>query len=323
MSKAVFLDEHGEPEGFALRERELAAPAAGEIRVRHTAIGLNFIDIYQRKGLYPLSLPAVLGSEAAGVVEAAGAGVSGFKPGDRIAYVAGGGAYAEAANASAAMAAKIPDGVSDEEAAAVFLKGLTAEMLVRQIYPLKPGDVCLVHAAAGGVGTLLCQWAKHLGARVIAVVGSEGKAAAARANGADEVIVRTQTDSIAGEARRLTGGKGVDVVYDSVGAATFEASLDSLALRGHMITYGNASGPVPAVAPLELMRRGSLTLTRPSLFHYATPDRLPAMAADLFAMVANGALKPKIAHRFPLADVAEAHRLLESGKTEGAIVLTL
>ncbi len=237
--------------------------------------------------------------------------------------MAGGGAYAEVANASAAMAAKIPDGVSDEEAAAVFLKGLTAEMLVRQIYPLKPGDVCLVHAAAGGVGTLLCQWAKHLGARVIAVVGSEGMAAAARANGADEVIVRTQTDSIAGEARRLTGGKGVDVVYDSVGASTFEASLDSLALRGHMITYGNASGPVPAVAPLELMRRGSLTLTRPSLFHYATPDRLPAMAADLFAMVAKGALRPKIAHRFPLADVAEAHRLLESGATEGAIVLTL
>jgi NADPH2:quinone reductase len=322
MTKAVFIDAHGGAEVFSLRERELPAPAHGQIRVRHRAIGLNFIDIYQRKGLYPVSMPAVLGSEAAGVVETAGEGVETFVPGDRVAYISGGGAYAEEANVPAAMAAKIPDAVSDDIAAAVFLKGLTVEMLVRQVYPLKAGEACLVHAAAGGVGTLLCQWANHIGGRVIAVVGGDEKVEAARDNGAGDVIVRTKTESLAGEVRRLTGGKGVAVAYDSVGAATFEASLDSLALRGHMVTFGNASGPVPAVSPLELSRRGSLTLTRPSLFHYATPDRLPAMAAALFEMVAKGAVRPRIARRFALADIAEAHILLESGKTSGAIIVT-
>ncbi len=321
VGKAIFLEEYGGPEVFVLRDHDLAAPAPGQLQIRHRAIGLNFIDIYQRKGLYPLSLPAILGSEAAGVVEAVGEGVDDFAVGDRIAYVAGGGAYGEAANVPAAMSAKIPDGVSDDAAAAVFLKGLTAEMLLRQVYPLQAGEACLIHAAAGGVGTLLCQWAKTIGARVIAVVGSPDKEATARANGADEVIIRTQTDSIAGTVRALTDGKGVEVVYDSVGAATFEGSLDSLALRGHMVTFGNASGPVPAIAPLELMRRGSLTLSRPSLFHYATPERLPAMAAALFDKLASGAIKPKIAHHFPLSEIAEAHRLLESGKTEGALVL--
>ncbi|WP_375201783.1 quinone oxidoreductase family protein [Hyphococcus sp.] len=323
MSKAVFLNDHGGPEGFVLKAHDLPPPGFGQIQLRHHAIGLNFIDIYQRKGLYPVELPAILGSEAAGVVDAVGEGVSGFKPGDRAACLHSSGAYAERANGAATLCAKIPDGVSDEAAAAIFLKGLTAEMLVRQVYPLKAGETCLVHAAAGGVGTLLCQWAKHIGARVIGVVGAAEKESVARDNGADEVIVRTQTDNIASEVRRLTGGNGVEVVYDSVGEATFEASLDSLALRGHMVTFGNASGPVPAVSPLELMRRGSLTLTRPSLFHYATPDRLPAMAAALFDMVAKGALKPKIERSFPLGDVADAHRLLESGKSAGAIVLTL
>lgn len=321
MTTAVFLDDHGGPEVFALRAHELPLPGPGQIRVRHDAIGLNFIDIYQRKGLYPVSLPSILGSEAAGVVEALGEGVTAFQPGDRVAYIAAGGAYAQAANVAAASAANIPSGVSDEAAAAVFLKGLTVEMLVRQVYPLKAGEACLVHAAAGGVGTLLCQWARHIGARVIAVVGSDEKAPIAKENGADNIIIRTKTDSIAGDVRRLTGGKGVEVVYDSVGAATFEASLDSLALRGHMITFGNASGPVPAVAPLDLSRRGSLTLTRPSLFHYATPDRLPAMAAALFDMIAKGALAPKIKHRFSLSEIADAHRLLESGKSAGAIVI--
>ncbi len=323
MSKAVFLNDHGGPEGFVLKDHDLPPPGFGQIQLRHCAIGLNFIDIYQRKGLYPVELPAILGSEAAGVVHAVGEGVSGFKPGDRAACLHSSGAYAERANGAATLCAKIPDGVSDEAAAAIFLKGLTAEMLVRQVYPLKAGETCLVHAAAGGVGTLLCQWAKHIGARVIGVVGAAEKESVARDNGADDVIIRTQTDNIASEVRRLTGGNGVEVVYDSVGEATFEASLDSLALRGHMVTFGNASGPVPAVSPLELMRRGSLTLTRPSLFHYATPDRLPAMAAALFEMVAKGALKPKIERSFPLGDVADAHRLLESGKSAGAIVLTL
>lgn len=321
MTKAIFLDQTGGPERFSLRDHDLPPPGAGQICVRHRAIGLNFIDIYQRQGLYPVSLPAVLGSEAAGLVEAVGEGVAGFAAGDRVAYIAGAGAYAEAANVPAAMAAKIPDSVDDETAAAVFLKGLTVEMLVRQVYRLKAGDTCLVHAAAGGVGTLLCQWAKSIGARIIAVVGAETKVGIARENGADDIIVRTITSSIAADVRKLTDGKGVEVVYDSVGAATFEASLDSLALRGHMVTFGNASGPVPAISPLELSRRGSLTLTRPSLFHYATPGRLPAMAADLFDMVAKGAVRPKISHRFNLADVADAHRLLESGQSAGAIVM--
>ncbi|WDI32771.1 quinone oxidoreductase [Hyphococcus flavus] len=321
MSKAVFIDEPGGPENFELREHDLPAPSGGQVRVRHSAIGLNFIDIYQRTGLYPISMPAILGKEAAGVIEAVGEGVEGLKAGDRVVHM-GGGAYAGEANISAALTAKIPDGVSDEVAAAIFLKGLTVEMLVRQVFPLTQDDACLIHAAAGGVGVLLTQWAKHIGARVIAVVGNESKVAIAKDNGADDIIVRTMTDSIATDVRNLTGGLGVQVAYDSVGAATFEASLDSLAMRGHMVTYGNASGPVPAVAPLELSRRGSLTLTRPTLFHYATPDRLPAMAEALFDMAARGALKPKIGHTFKLAEVANAHRLLESGESTGAIILT-
>ncbi len=321
MTKAIFMDDLGGPEVFALREHDLPPPGAGELRLRHTAIGLNFIDIYKRTGLYPVSLPAILGSEAAGVVEAVGPDVTGFQPGDRVVHM-GGGAYAEATNAPAALTAKIPDGVGDDVAAAVFLKGLTVEMLVRQVFTLAKGDACLVHAAAGGVGTLLCQWASHIGARVIAVVGNEEKVAIAREAGADDIIIRTKTDSIAGDVRRLTGGLGVQVAYDSVGETTFTASLDSLAVRGHMVTYGNASGPPPAIAPLELSRRGSLSLTRPTLFHYATPDRLPAMASALFEMIASGALTPNIGRQFKLADVADAHRLLESGKSSGAIVLT-
>ena len=320
--KAVFLDEiGGGPETLVLRDHELGPPGPGELRIRHKAVGLNFIDIYRRKGLYPIDLPAILGSEAAGAVEATGEDVQGFAVGDRVAYIAAGGGYAQAANVPAGAAAKIPAGVSDEEAAALFLKGLTTEMLVRQVFPLKPGDTCLVYAAAGGVGTLLCQWANHIGARVIAVVGGEEKAEIAMENGAADIIIRTQTDSIAATVRSLTDGAGVNVVYDSVGAATFEASLDSLAMRGHMVTYGNASGPVPAVAPLELSARGSLTLTRPTLFHYATPDRIGAMAESLFSMVGQGAIKARISGRFPLAEAGEAQRRLESGKTSGGMVL--
>ena len=319
--KAQLIEAHGGPEAFALRDHDLSTPAPGEVTVRHSAIGLNFIDIYQRKGLYPVSLPAILGSEAAGVVEDMGEGVAGFAPGERVAYISSGGAYAEAANIPAAMAAKIPDSVSDDDAAALFLKGLTAEMLARQVFPLNEDHTCLVYAAAGGVGTLLCQWAHHIGARVIGVVGSREKADAARANGADEVIVRSETEMIAAEVRKLTNGGGVDVVYDSVGAATFEMSLNALAMRGHMVTYGNASGPAPAISPLDLSRRGSLSLTRPTLFHYATPERLPAMAAALFDLVGEGALKTNITERFALADTGEAHRLLESGRSSGAIIL--
>ena len=322
MTKAVFIEEHGGPETFHIRDHELPPPGEGMLRVRHTAIGLNFIDIYMRKGLYPAALPAILGSEAAGVVETVGDGVSGFAPGDRVAWIGSGGGYSEAANVPAIYCAKIPETVPDEIAASVFLKGLTAEMLLRQVHPLDAGQTCLIHAAAGGVGALLTQWAKHLGAKVIAIVGNEEKVSVAKECGAGDIIIRTKTDSIAGEVRKLTNGRGVDVVYDSVGAATFEGSLDSLALRGHMVTYGNASGPVPAVAPLDLSRRGSLTLTRPSLFHYATPDRLPAMAEALFAVIASGAVTPRKPTVFQLDDVAAAHALLESGATTGAIVMT-
>ncbi|MEQ8179356.1 MAG: quinone oxidoreductase [Amphiplicatus sp.] len=319
--KAIVLKEHGGSDGLALETREGLKPGAGEIVVANVFAGLNFIDIYQRRGLYPVALPAVLGGEGAGVVKSVGADVTGLRQGDRVAWYGGGGGYAEETLVPAGMAAKIPGGVPDETAAATFLKGLTAEMLARQVYPLKKGDTALIHAAAGGVGTLLVQWAKHLGAEVIAVVGSKAKEATARGAGADHVIVRDETGDIAGAARDLTGGKGVDVVYDSVGAATYAASLDALALRGMFVSYGNASGPVPAFAPLELARRGSLFLTRPTLFHYATPDRLQAMAADLFAMLEKGALKPASPTVFPLEKAGEAQALLETGTTTGSIVL--
>ncbi len=321
MEQAVILDEVGGPENFDLKPHDPGAPGPREILIRNAAIGLNFIDIYQRKGLYPVAFPAILGQEGAGVVEAVGADVETLRAGDRVAYLSGAGAYATATICPAGVAAKIPDGVDDETAAAAFLKGLTAHMLLRNVFALESSHSCLVYAASGGVGTLLTQWAAHIGARVIAVVGSDEKAEAARNNGASDIILRTKTDSISGDVRELTDGRGVDVVYDSVGAATFEASLDSLAPLGHMVTYGNASGPVPAVQPLDLARRGSLTLTRPTLFDYATPDRLPAMAAALFGLIEKGVLRPAIGNRFPLAKVEDAHRLLESGNSAGAIVL--
>jgi NADPH2:quinone reductase len=318
--KAVVLSAIGGPENLLTEERARAPLTAGEVRIRNTAIGVNFIDIYQRKGLYPVATPCVLGQEGAGVVVEAGSGAP-YAPGARLAYLSGFGAYAEETVVDANRCALIPDEVSGDVAAAFFLKGLTAHMLLKAVYPLKAGQSALITAAAGGVGTVLCQWAARLGARVIAVVGDETKIAPAKANGASDVINRAATTSLSAEVRALTNGRGVDVVYDSVGAATFETSLDSLALRGMMVTYGNASGPSPAIAPLDLTRRGSLTLARPSLFHYATPDRLPAMAADLFAMLASGALRPTIAASFPLERTADAHRLLESGTAIGAIIL--
>ncbi|MFZ5618607.1 MAG: quinone oxidoreductase family protein [Pseudomonadota bacterium] len=318
--REVVLAAIGGPENFTFRESPPPEPAQGKIRVRNNAIGVNFVDIYQRRGLYPVDLPCVLGEEGAGVVAAAGEGTP-FIAGDRVAYLSGSGAYAEETIVDAARAARIPTGLSDETAAAAFLKGLTVQMLLRQVYPLNAGETALVTAAAGGVGTLLCQWAAHIGARVIAIVGDAKKVPAAKGNGAHDVIDRSATHDTAGAVRALTGGRGVDVVYDSVGAATFEASLDSLALRGMMVTYGNASGPVPPFSPLELTRRGSLSLARPSLFHYATPDRLPAMASELFDLLERGVLKPTIAATFKLDDVADAHRLLESGKSVGAILL--
>lgn len=317
--KELLLTAIGGPEHFALREAESRAPGPNEITVRNSAIGVNFIDIYQRTGLYPVAAPVVLGQEAAGVVTAAGPGAP-FRAGERVAYM-GAAAYAEETVVDAGRAARLPPEVSEDAAAASFLKGLTAEMLLRQVYPAKAGETALITAAAGGVGLLLCQWAVHLGLRVIAVVGGPAKIAAVRAAGVADIIDRSQTPDIAGAVRTLTNGKGAAVAYDSVGKATFEACLDSLSLRGMMVTYGNASGPVPAIAPLDLTRRGSLSLARPSLFHYATPDRLPGMAAALFDLLAKGVLKPTIAAAFPLAKGAEAHRLLEAGNTIGSIIL--
>jgi len=318
--REIVLTAVGGPENFAVRPGARQPLPANAIRVRNAAVGVNFIDIYQRKGLYPVEAPCVLGQEGAGVVIEAGENAQ-FRAGERVAYLSGFGAYAEETIADAGRAARIPDGVSDDAVAASFLKGLTAEMLLRQVFPLKSGQTALVTAAAGGVGSLLVPWAAHIGARVIAVVGDAAKTGAAKANGAGAVIDRSATPDIAGEVRLLTEGRGVDVVYDSVGAATFEASLNSLALRGTMVTYGNASGPVPPIAPLELTRRGSLTLVRPSLFHYATPERLPAMAAALFELIAGGVLTPKIAASFPLDRAGDAQRMLEAGKTVGAIIL--
>lgn len=321
MSKAVVIREHGGAELLKVEDFPDAPPDAGEIAVDNTAIGLNFIDIYQRKGLYPVSTPAILGSEGAGRVAATGAGVSGLRAGDRVAYFTSGGSYRARTVVPAVAAAKIPDAVSDEVAAAVFLKGLTAEMLVRRVFALKQGQSALVYAAAGGVGQVLTQWAAQTGAEVIAVVGNPQKAALAKRYGARHVIIRTQTDSISAEVRKLTNGRGVDVVYDSLGAATFDASLDSLAMRGMMVSYGNATGPAPPIAPLELSRRGSLFLTRPTLFHYATPERLPEMAERLFDMIATGRIQIDPPAAFPLEQAADAHRLLESGQSTGAIIL--
>lgn len=319
--KTIVLNAHGGPENFALIETEPGSPGAGQIRVRNESIGVNFIDIYQRRGLYPVALPAVLGQEGAGVVIEAGEGAP-FKAGDRVAYLSGFGAYAGEIIVDAARAAAVPANVTSQTAAASFLKGLTAEMLVRQVFPLEAGHVAVVTAAAGGVGTLLTQWASHLGARVIAIVGGPEKIAAAKANGASDIIDRSTIPDTAGEIRRLTRDRGADVVYDGVGAATFESSLNALALRGMMVTYGNASGPVPPIAPLELSRRGSLVLTRPTLFHFATAEGLPAMAEALFEKLGAGLIKPAIAASLPLEKVAEAHRQLESGRTVGSIVLT-
>jgi len=319
--KAVVLNAHGGPEALHLEECAEPAPGEGEIIVENEFCGLNFIDIYQRKGLYPVVLPAVLGSEGAGRVVKLGPGVSTFRVGDRVAYFCGVGGYAQRTAVGAASAALLPPAIAADVGAAAFLKGLTAEMLLRQVYPVKRGTRALVYAAVGGVGAILTQWALLLGAEVIAVVGNDDKAALAKRLGAQHVIVRSRIESISGAVRELTGGAGVDVAYDSVGAATFQDSLDSLAPRGMMVSYGNASGPVPAFAPLELGRRGSLFLTRPSLFHYATPDRLPGMASALFELIASGRIRMDPPKVFPLAEARAAQAELESGATVGSLVL--
>jgi NADPH2:quinone reductase len=319
-TRAVRVHEFGGPEQMLLESIELPEPAPGEARIRHTAIGLNFIDIYERTGLYPQPLPAGLGREAAGVVEAVGRGVRGIKVGDRVAYVTPtSGAYAEHRNVPVQHVVAVPDSVSDEVAAAVLLKGLTAHMLIRRVFPLRRSHTALVHAAAGGVGLLLVQWARHLGARVIAVVSSEEKASLVREQGVEHVLLAT-TDWPT-EVRRITRD-GVDVAYDSVGKDTFAGSLASLRSRGLMVAYGNASGPVPPIAPLELARHGSLFLTRPVLFDYIkTRSELTRASSELFELVGSSVLNVRIGARYPLAEVARAHVDLAARETTGSTVL--
>ena len=312
----------GGPE--VLEAVDLPVPTAGpgEILIRQEAIGLNFIDTYQRTGLYPVKMPAVLGLEGAGVVEAVGQGVTRFAVGDRAAFGNGPmGAYAQFHVVPAGRAVKIPTGVSSRDAAAAMLKGMTAEFLLRRCYTVKKGDAILVHAAAGGVGTILTQWAKALGAQVIATVGSADKAALATAAGADEVILYREED-VAARVKAITSGAGVRVAYDGVGAATLEASLSSLGRRGMLVSYGNASGPAPAVEPLRLSRGGSLYLTRPTLFDYvATTEDLDESAGALFEVIASGAVKIAIGQAFPLSQARQAHEALEARATTGSTLL--
>lgn len=303
-------------------EVETPEPGPGQVRVRHEAIGLNFIDIYHRTGLYPLPYPSGLGMEAAGIVEAVGQGVDRFRVGDRIAYASGPiGAYAEAHVVNAAQAVHVPDSVPLKTAAAVMLKGMTSEYLVRRTFHVKQGDIILLHAAAGGVGQILSQWAKAIGATVIGTVGSEAKAELARANGCDHVILYDRED-VASRVKEITDGAGVAVAYDSVGAATFESSLASLARRGILVLFGNASGPVPPLDPLRLSRGGSLYVTRPTLFDYvATTEELDDSAAALFDMIGSGRIRIDIGQTFALDEIQQAHETLEGRGTTGSTVI--
>ena len=312
----------GGPDVMRFVEAGLSAPADGEVQVRHTAIGLNFIDTYHRSGLYPVPLPSGLGLEAAGVVVAAGSGVTRLNPGDRVAYGTGPlGAYATARNMPARYVIKLTDQIADQTAAAMMLKGMTVRYLLQETYPVKAGQTILLHAAAGGVGLIASQWAKALGARVIGTVGSDEKKAIALAHGCDHVINST-TQDVAAEVRRLTSGEGVPVVYDGVGKATFMSSLDSLKPRGLMVSFGNASGPVDSFNLGVLASKGSLYVTRPTLMTYtATEDELQANAADVVAMVSSGKVKIPVNQTLPLRDIVKAHENLAARSTTGATVL--
>ena len=323
MIKAVRVHKHGGPEVLTYEDVELEKPGAGEVRIRHTAIGLNFIDCYFRTGLYPApnGLPFIPGNEAAGEVVALGEGVSGLAVGDRIAYAGPLGAYAQERNIAADKIVKTPDAIGDEEAAAMMLKGMTAEYLLLRTYAVKAGDIVLNHAAAGGVGLILGQWAKHIGATIIGTAGSPEKVALAKAHGYDHVIDYSKENFVEAVAE-ITGGKKCDVVYDSVGKDTFEGSLDCLIPRGMFVSFGNASGPVPPFAPTLLSQKGSLFVTRPTLFTYiATRPELEASAGALFDVVSSGAVKINVNQRYQLKDAAQAHTDLEGRKTSGATVL--
>ena len=320
--KGIRLTANGGPDVLDLVDLPDPVPGPGQVLVRQTAIGVNYIDTYHRSGLYPLRLPSGLGMEGAGEVVAAGEGVSRFAPGDRVAFASGPiGAYAKLHAVDAARAVAIPGGVDDRTAAAALLKGMTAEFLLRRCRPVATGETILVHAAAGGVGQIMVQWAKALGAVVIATAGNAAKAARVRDLGADHVILYGEQD-VAAEVRRITGGAGVPVAYDSVGAATFEGTLASLARRGVFVSFGNASGPPPAVEPGRLMRMGSLFFTRPTLGDYvATTEDLDASAAEVFGRIAAGEISIEIGQTFPLSQARAAHEALESRQTVGSTLL--
>ena len=319
---AIRIDRLGGPEVLQLADVPRPEPGPGQVLVRQTTAGVNYIDVYLRTGLYKYPLPFILGREGAGVVESVGAGVTGLQPGARVAYTqATAGGYAEANVVAESLAVPIPDGIDDRTACALMLQGLTAHYLATDTFPLKPGNVALVHAAAGGVGALLVQIAKARGARVIATVGTDAKAALAREAGADDVIVYAERD-FAEATRALVGDHGVDVAYDSVGKDTWERSLSLLRPRGMLVVFGNASGPVPAIEPARLAAAGSVFLTRPTLGDYMrTREELLGRANELFALVRNGKLHARIGAEYPLADAAQAHRDLEARKTVGKLLL--
>jgi NADPH2:quinone reductase len=321
MSYAIRVHETGGPEVFKWEEAEVGDPGPGEVRLRQEAAGLNYIDVYHRTGLYQQPLPFTPGVEGAGVVEALGEGVERLKIGDRVAYAGPIGGYAEERLIAADKLVKLPDSISTEQAGAMLLQGMTAHMLLRSVHRVEPGETILVHAAAGGVGLIVCQWAKALGATVIGTVGSEEKAELARAHGCDHPIVYTRQDFVA-EVDRITNRAKLRVVYDSIGKDTFQQSLDCLAPKGLMVSFGNASGPVPPVEPGLLAQKGSLFLTRPTLFTYtSTQPELAAAANELFDVVASGKVKVEVKQRFALTDAADAHRALEARQTTGSTVL--
>ena len=324
MARTVVIEETGGPEKLKLVEREVGEPGPGQIRIRHRACGLNFIDVYQRSGLYKLDLPHPLGMEATGVIEAVGDGVTHLKPGDRAAYAAmPPGAYSEARVMPAAQVCPLPDGISFEEGAAIMLQGMTVEYLFHRTTPIAKGERVLFHAAAGGVGLLACQWARSEGIDLIGTAGSDEKCQLASEAGAAHVV-NYRTENFVDRVREITGGKGVDVVMDGVGRDTFDGSLDCLRPLGFMISFGNASGPVEPVSLLTLAAKGSLKLTRATLFtHIADHETCQDMARHVFDKVLSGAIRARIGQTFPLEDVAEAHRALEARKTTGSTILTL
>ena len=323
MPHAIRIHETGGPEVLKWEEVEVGEPGPGQVRIRQAAAGLNFIDVYHRIGLYPQRVPFTPGVEGAGTVEAVGEAVQGLKPGHRVAYSGPVGGYAEERLIDADRLVKLPDKIAFEQAAAMMLQGMTARMLLRAVYPVKSGDTILVHAAAGGVGLILCQWASALGATVIGTVSTEEKAELARSHGCAHPILYTKQDFVE-EVQKLTAGQKLPVVYDSVGKDTFARSLDCLRPRGLMVSFGNASGPVDPISPLVLSQKGSLYLTRPTLFHYiATRSELEQSAEDLFEVVRSGKVKIEVKQTFPLSQAAEAHRALEARRTTGSTILTI